>query len=261
MTVFQFQPGTTPLLISVPHAGLALTDNLLTRLQGESLLLPDTDWRVDRLYDFATELGATLLVARYSRYVVDLNRDPADSSANGVCPTHDFAGNALYQDGQAPAAAEVARRLHDYWQPYHDQLVTALVQLRTQHGYALLLDAHSIASQIPRLFPGRLADFNLGTASGASCHPSLRAALLATMAGFAGYTHVLDGRFKGGYITRYYGKPDKHVHALQLELSQATYCHEQAPGDYDPLRAVQLRPRLREFVQALLHWGRLHYGR
>lgn len=261
MNVFQLQPGTTPLLISVPHAGLALSEGLPRRLQIESLLLPDTDWRVDRLYDFAADLGATLLVARYSRYVIDLNRDPADSGVNGICPTHDFAGNPLYRDGAEPDAADIEQRLRDYWQPYHQQLATTLAELRTRHGYALLLDAHSIASQIPRLFAGRLPDFNLGTAGGASCHPGLRAALLATVAGFAEYTHVLDGRFQGGYITRQYGQPDKQVHALQIELSQATYCREQLPGDYDPLLAVQVRPRLRECVQALLNWGRVQYGR
>ncbi|HXH04747.1 MAG TPA: N-formylglutamate deformylase [Candidatus Competibacteraceae bacterium] len=266
MSIFQFHAGSTPLLISMPHSGREIPEDIAPRLLPHARAVPDTDWYVERLYDFAAELGASVIIPRYSRYVVDLNRAPDGSvlypgaSNTELCPTSGFDQRPLYREGQAPDAHEIARRTHRYWSPYHACLAQTVEELRSRHGYAILLDAHSIASRVPRFFAGQLPDFNLGTADGASCHPHMAAAALAAVRGFPQYSHVLDGRFKGGYITRHYGEPRRHIHAIQLELSQATYCREQTPGDYDAVLAARVKPCLRAFVQALLDWGQRHYG-
>lgn len=259
--VFDFTAGTTPLLLSIPHCGTRLPRDIAARMTPAALQLADTDWHVDTLYEFAGALGASVLRARYSRYVVDLNR-PADDSnlypganSTGLCPTTSFAEQPLYRDGGEPDGAEVARRLDRWWQPYHAKLQSELARLRAQYGVALLFEAHSIRSVVPRLFEGRLPDLNIGTAAGASCAPGLLAAVTAVLAGQAGYSHVVDGRFKGGYITRAYGRPGAGVHALQLELTQRNYMEEAPPFSYLPERAGQLQPLLRQLVQRIIDWG------
>jgi len=251
-------PGNTPLVISVPHSGTAIPPYLMPQLTPLARTLPDTDWHVARLYDFAAALGATLIVARYTRYQVDLNRPPDDAAlyatgpATGLCPAQSFAGEALYLDGRtAIEVGEVARRRAQYWQPYHDELRTRLALLRERHGYALLLDAHSIRSEVPRLFDSKLPDINLGTYGGRSCSREVSAAVQAQLANATRFSHVVDGRFKGGYITRHYGNPEHRVHALQIELAQSCYMDE-AGTAYDPERAAPLRETLQKIVAALL---------
>lgn len=251
-------PGSTALVISVPHSGTAIPPYLMPQLTPQARALPDTDWHVHELYDFAAALGATLIIARYTRYQVDLNRPPDDAAlyatgpATGLCPVQSFAGAALYADGRmAVDAGEVARRRAQYWQPYHDELRTRLALVRERHGYALLLDAHSIRSAVPRLFESRLPDINLGTYGGRSCSREVSEAVQAQLADAARYSHVVDGRFKGGYITRHYGSPEHRVHALQIELAQASYMDE-AGTAYDPQRAAPLKETLLKIVEALL---------
>jgi N-formylglutamate deformylase len=263
--LYTLQRGSTPLLISLPHAGTELPETLRAALVERALGLEDTDWHLAALYDFAPELGASLLVPRLSRYAIDLNRPPEDAplyaGANNteLCPTRFFSGEPLYRPGCAPDAAEVARRRAAWWQPYHAALAAELERLRAEHGHALLLDGHSIRSELPWLFPGKLPDLNLGTADGRSCAPALRgelAALLERAGGFAPrYTHVVDGRFRGGYITRHYGRPEQGVHAVQLEMCWSCYMNEQAPYVIDEGRALYLRPVLRELAATLLAWG------
>jgi N-formylglutamate amidohydrolase len=252
-------PGSTPLVISVPHSGTAVPPYLMPQLTPLGRTLPDTDWHVASLYDFAAALGATLLVARYTRYQVDLNRPPDDAAlyatgpATGLCPVQSFAGETLYADGRmAVDAGEVARRRAQYWQPYHDELRTRLALVRERHGYALLLDAHSIRSEVPRLFESRLPDINLGTYGGRSCGREVSEAVRAQLAAATRFSHVVDGRFKGGYITRHYGRPEHRVHALQIELAQSGYMDE-AGTAYDPQRAAPLQEALRNIVEALLN--------
>ena len=260
------QRGRSPLLISVPHAGTAVPEDLAPLLTPLALAIPDTDWHVARLYDFAPALGATLLVARYSRYLIDLNRPPDDAALyagaamTGLCPTLSFDGEPLYLAGDAPLAAdEIARRVQRYWQPYHDALRAELELTVRRHGYALLLDAHSIRSEVPRLFSGRLPDVNVGTNGGRSCAASLGESLRARLIAAPRWSHVVDGRFKGGYITRHYGHPDRNVHAVQFELTQMNYMDEApaaaltAPA-YDQERAAPLRALLLELLQAMLEW-------
>jgi N-formylglutamate deformylase len=250
--------GHTPLVISVPHAGTALPPELEARFTPLALRFPDTDWHVDKLYDFAPGLGATMLVARYSRYLIDLNRPPDDAAlygsaaGTGLCPTHTFAGECLYRDGSTKLAmAEVEKRRAQYWQPYHDALSAQLAEARRQHGFALLLDAHSIRSVVPRLFDGTLPDFNLGTYDGRSCGGPITEAVRACLAAAPRWSQVVDGRFKGGHITRHFGRPREHVHALQIELAQSGYMDENAAG-YDAGRAAPLRSLLSAIVEALL---------
>jgi N-formylglutamate deformylase len=221
----------------------------------------DADWHLDRLYAFARDLGASVIVPRHSRYVIDLNRPPenrplyAGANNTELCPTRFFSGDPLYRDGQAPGDAEVQMRLSRFWRPYHDALAAELARLKGDHGHAVLWDGHSIRSVLPWLFDGKLPDLNLGTADGASCAPSLRAALMQVLAAQDRYTHVTDGRFKGGYITRHYGRPRDGVHAVQMEMCWSTYMDERPPYEVHARRAAQLEPVLRALLQAALAWS------
>jgi len=264
--VLSFTRGHLPLLISMPHPGTRLTPAVEAGLVAAARSLPDTDWHIPRLYDFASELGASTLAANYSRYVIDLNR-PADdtplysSATTGLYPDILFDGAPLFEDGRQPTDAERAGYLAQIWTPYHRTLADELARLTREFGYALLFDAHSIRSQVPHLFDGRLPDFNLGSNAGASCHPQLAERLLAVCAKAQDYSHVLNGRFKGGHITRHYGQPQQHIHAVQLELAQCTYMDEQAPFGFREELAAPTREVLRQMLQALLDWGRERYGR
>lgn len=234
---FQLTQGRLPLLISIPHLGTQIAPALAAQMTPEAPRLVDTDWHLEHLYNFAVAMGASVIQAHYSRYVIDLNRPPTGESlypgqtTTGLCPTETFRGEPLYPAGSEPDVAEVARRRAVYWQPYHDALAAELKRLRQQHGQVLLWDAHSIASVLPRLFEGKLPDLNFGTASGASCAPQVLQAALQCLGGEP-FTHVVNGRFKGGYITRHYGQPSQGTHAIQLELCQCLYMNEIEPFDY-----------------------------
>ena len=258
--VFTLHRGTTPLLVSVPHAGTRIPDELADRYVDTALAVEDTDWHLDRVYAFARDLGASLLVPRYSRYVIDLNRPPDDApmyaGANNteLCPTRSFNGTPIYRDGHAPDVAEIARRRELYWWPYHDALASELGRLAAAHGHAIVFDGHSIKSTLPWLFEGRLPDLNLGTVNGTSCAPALRASLAAVLAEQTTFTHVVDGRFKGGYITRHYGRPAQRRHAVQLEMCFACYMDEQPPFACDERRMASLQPVLALLARAMIDW-------
>jgi len=260
-TVYTLHRGSTPLLLSLPHASTHIPPDIAVKLQPRALQVEDTDWFLDRLYAFATEMGASLIVPRHSRYVVDLNRpsdnQPMYAGANNteLCPTRFFSGDALYLDGKAPTDAEVALRVATYWRPYHDALRDELARLKAEHGHAILFDGHSIKSELPWLFEGRLPDLNLGTASSTACAPSLRDALAGLLQSQTHYTVAVDGRFKGGHITRHYGQPLQGVHAVQLEKCWSTYMRERPPLDWHAARAEQLQPLLRQMVQTMLDWS------
>lgn len=258
---FVFHPGTRPLLVSMPHVGTYVPPAIAARLTPEGREVHDTDWHLGRLYAFARELGASVLMATHSRYVVDLNRPPDGASlypgqsVTGLCPVDTFNDTPLYLEGQSPDDAEIAARREAVWRPYHDQLAAELSRLRAAHGIAMLWDAHSIRSEVPRFFDGRLPDFNLGTADGASCDPALAAQLLAIARAAPGYSAVLNGRFKGGHITRHYGQPAQNVHAVQLEMTQCVYMQESMPFDYLPERAAGVQPTLRALLEAVLSFA------
>lgn len=257
--VYRFVAGDSPLLISVPHDGRLIPDEQRARMTEAGLAIPDTDWHVAQLYGFAAEFGASLLVARYSRYVVDLNRPPDDGAmypgqvATGLCPRYTFAGEPLYRDDAPVAPSEVADRIERYWRPYHERLAAALDELRSRHGCAFLWDAHSIPSRVPRLFDGELPVLNLGNFDGHSCDHAI-AQELAEIASASEYESVLNGRFKGGYITRHYGAPASGVQAMQLELAQRAYMDE-ATLEFDPPRAERLRGTLHRLLTAFARRG------
>lgn len=251
--------GESPLLISVPHCGTALPQDLEARLTERARTLPDTDWHVHRLYAFAPGLDVTCLFAHYSRYVIDLNRDPSGKSlypgksVTELCPTTSFAGEALYEGGPSLHEDEVGARRARYFEPYHRALRSEIDRLKSLHGFAVLLDGHSIRAEVPRFFDGRLPDLNLGTADGQSCAPELEALAQQTLDS-SGMRWVCNGRFKGGYITRYFGAPADGVHALQLEMAQAAYMDEAPPYAWDEARARPLQRVLETLVTRLQAW-------
>ncbi len=259
---FAFMTGGSPLLVSMPHVGTALPEAIAARMTEIAKTVPDTDWHVDRLYDFLGDLGASVLTATHSRYVIDLNRPPDDrplypgASNTGLCPTTTFAEAPIYRDGEAPDAAEIEDRRARVWRPYHARLETELAAIRARHGFVLLWEAHSIRSRVPRFFEGRLPDLNLGTAGGRSADSGLIARVAAVAEAAGDYSHALDGRFKGGYITRAYGDPGAGVHAVQLELSQITYMDEDPPFAFRDDLAAGIRPVLRRFLETSLAWAR-----
>jgi N-formylglutamate amidohydrolase len=252
--LYRYHQGNSPLLISIPHAGTEVPDEIAKRFTSKALALPDTDWHVPVLYDFGRDLGASILEARFSRYVVDLNRPPDDDSlypgqmTTGLCPDTLFDGTPLYQTGKSLPEGEIEYRRQSYWQPYHDQLGAALERTRDRYGYALLYDAHSIASRVPRLFSGRLPDLNLGTADGRSCASACERALAAVLAA-SGYAQVVNGRFVGGYITRHYGRPEEHWHAVQMEITQDSYMDEIEGFPYNESKDRRLQPVLENLLR------------
>ena len=258
MTTFMLHRGAAPLLVSLPHDGHAIPAALAARMTPEARAAPDTDWHVSRLYAFARELGASLLVPRFSRYVVDLNRPPDDTSlypgqnTTGLCPAVRFCNAPVYLDGQAPAPDEIADRVDTYWRPYHEALAAELDRIRAAHGRAVLWEGHSIrGSDLPFLFEGRLPDLNVGTAGGTSCAPAVQQRTERALAAQDRYDFVVNGRFKGGYITRHYGDPARGIDAVQLETSQRTYMDEDS-FDYDEAKAGQVQPVIRSLVAAAL---------
>ena len=255
--VFTLHRGNAPLLLSLPHDGSLIPPALAQRMVPAARRAPDTDWHVSRLYAFARELGASILVPRHSRYVVDLNRPEDDVSlypgqnTTGLCPIVQFSGEPVYLEGQGPDAAEVASRVDTYWRPYHQSLQSELARIHARHGRAVLWEGHSIRGEVPFLFEGRLPDLNLGTAAGASCSPVLQSRLEAVLVSQDEYDWVANGRFKGGHITRHYGDPGNGIDAVQLEISQRNYMDETS-FDWDEGKAARLQRVLRALLEAAL---------
>jgi N-formylglutamate deformylase len=257
MDTYTLHRGTAPLLISLPHDGTALPDDLAARMTPSARRVPDTDWHVSRLYGFARELGASMIVPAYSRYVVDLNR-PTDNASlypgqntTGLCPIVQFTGEPVYQAGEEPQSGEIAQRIERFWQPYHRALAGEIERLRAQHGRLVVWEGHSIRSVVPFLFEGRLPDFNIGTAAGTSCSPALQARIETILLSQKQFTHVINGRFKGGYITRHYGQPERGVEAVQLELAQLNYMDEDS-FEYAPAAAQKTQGVIRPLLEAAL---------
>jgi N-formylglutamate deformylase len=253
-TSYDLVTGSIGMLISMPHNGQLIPDRIASNMTPKGHQVPDTDWYMDKLYDFAQDLGISIIKPKYSRYVIDLNRNidginlyPGANSTE-LCPTTAFDLSPLYLTGQEPDEAEVQRRIDGYWQPYHQALKNTLAEMKARYGKVVLLDAHSILSKVPRFFEGQLPDFNFGSANGESCSAELinKVAQLD----LSPYSTVVNGRFKGGYITRGYGRPADNIHAVQLELSQHTYMDE--PSDqYNEEKAAKVKEKLQDFVQCL----------
>jgi N-formylglutamate deformylase len=259
---FRFKAGTLPLLVSMPHAGTDIPDDVAATLMPCAAARADTDWHLPELYGFLDEMGASTLSARWSRYLIDLNRPSENTNlypgqdTTGLCPVDTFGRERLYREGMEPDEAEVKRRLEQYWRPYHAQLRAELERLLAEHGRVVLWDAHSIASVVPRFFDGRLPDLNFGTVDGKSCSQGLEGAMIKLVDSQDQFSFVFNGRFKGGHITRHYGNPAGGVHAIQLEMAQCLYMDEAAPFGYRPDLAGQVQPLLRELLGAAVEWVR-----
>jgi N-formylglutamate deformylase len=255
--IFSLHRGSVPLLISLPHDSSRIPDAISARMTDRARTAPDTDWHVAQLYAFARELGASVLVPKYSRYVIDLNRPPNDVSlypgqnTTGLCPIVQFNGEPVYREGLQPTQEEITARVGTYWFPYHDALVEELQRLRMQHGRVVLWEGHSIRGECPFLFDGRLPDFNLGTANGTSCTAVMQARLETILAAQRDHDHVVNGRFKGGYITRNYGDPASGIDAVQLEISQRNYMDEDS-FVYDDEKAAGTQRVIRQLLEATL---------
>ena len=263
----EVQRGEAPLVVSFPHTGTDLPPDIAARLASDWLARKDADWYVERLYALALALGATTVRTTISRTVIDVNRDPSGASlypgqaTTELCPTCTFDGEPLYRAGQAPRAADIAARRTRYFEPYHAALAAELERLRARHGRVVLYDAHSIRSCVPRLFDGELPHLNLGTHRGASCAPALRHAIEQACAD-ARFSRVTDGRFVGGWTTRHYGRPEREVHAVQMELACRGYLDEPAapgpgnwPPPFDPDRAAPLSAVLQRALTACLNFA------
>ncbi len=253
--VFHFSQGSGPVLVSMPHIGTYLPPEILAKLTGNGRKVKDTDWHLDKLYNFLGDMGVSILMAHNSRTVIDLNRGadgrllyPGQNETE-LCPATSFDNQPLYQEGLAPDQAEILHRKAVYWQPYHDKIRCELDRIKAQFGYALLWDAHSIQSHVPRFFDGALTALNLGTGNGIACAAEIEQKLFA-IAKESDYSAVLNGRFKGGYITRHYGNPARNIHAFQLEISQITYMDEAPTFAFQEERANKLRPTLKKMIEA-----------
>lgn len=251
-----FMAGSKPVLLNVPHAGILLPEDVRDRLRSDALELKDTDWHMDQLAFPCAELGVGIIAAQYSRYVVDLNRSAEDTPlyagpTTGLMSQIDFDGRSLYRDGQEPNAEDTQARIQTYWTPYHQALNAEIQRIKTQFGICVLIDLHSIRSEVPRLFDGVLPDLNLGTNSGLSTDARFEKCA-ENMLQASGYSFVKNDRFKGGYITRHYGKPDQNIHALQLEIAQSTYMEERPPWDLLPEKAIRLGTTIKSLVSAVL---------
>jgi N-formylglutamate deformylase len=257
--LFETRRGSLPILISFPHSGTYVPEALRERFTSAGQQLPDTDWFVTELYRGCLEqLGVSALIATHSRYVVDLNRPPDGQALypgqieSAVCPTHSFSGAAIYRPGQELAAAETPGRIERYWHPYHRALAELRDEILARHERCVIWDAHSIRSLEPRLFEGQLPELNLGTWNARSAGAHIIQSVVALLAAQQRFSHVVDGRFKGGYITRHYGAPARRVHALQLEIAQRAYMSEHAAPQFDPEFAAPLSSLLEKIIPALV---------
>jgi len=254
--------GDAPLIVSIPHTGTEIPSEIEAALVSPWLARKDADWHVEKLYDFA--LGATTIRTTISRTVIDVNRDPSGKSlypgqaTTELCPTTSFDGEPLYKEGRAPSSADIAERRARYFEPYHAAIAAEIARLKEKHARVVLFDAHSIRSRIPRLFDGELPNFNIGTNSGATCDARLTEAVEAARAA-SDFSHVVNGRFKGGWTTRHYGQPRDGVHAIQLELACRGYMDEPEtpsptnwPAPYDPRRADKMRTALQRVLAACI---------
>jgi formiminoglutamase len=257
MTPVLVSPGSSPVILAFPHVGTEVPSDILSRLNDDGRKLRDTDWHVDRLYAGLLP-EATMVRATFHRYVVDANRDPSGVSlypgqnTTGLVPLTDFDDRPIWKDGQAPDEAEIARRVVAFHRPYHAALAAEIERVRSLHGVAILYDCHSIRSECPFLFDGRLPDFNIGTDNGRTCAPEIERAVADVCKNAAGYTSVLNGRFRGGWTTRHYGRPEAGVHAIQMELAQITHLASEAPPfAYDEAKGERLRVHLGEILSRI----------
>ena len=256
LKTFSFYKGNSPLLVSIPHDGRLLSDDTKKLFKEKFIELPDTDWHMNRLYESFKDTQWNIISANFSRYVVDLNRSSDDTKlykdyqSTGLCPIKSFSGEHLYSDDNEISELTIKRRVESYWKPYHDKIKQTLESIKSKYGYAILWDAHSIKSRIPNLFEGELPNLNIGTNSGESCPNSITESI-HKVANDSGFSVVINDRFKGGYITRHYGKPAENVFAIQMEIAQRTYMNELTLS-YDERLSKKLTPILKLMLDTFI---------
>lgn len=257
MTTHETRQGTSPIILGFPHTGTDVPPDIWDRLNDNGKLLADTDWHIHNLYDGLLD-GVTTVRATFHRYVIDANRDPSGTSlypgqnTTGLVPDTDFDGLSIWKDGKAPDEADITERLRDFHAPYHAALAAEIERVKAIHGVAILYDCHSIRSHIPFLFEGKLPDFNIGTDLGKTCDRAIEQAVVVATASATGYDSILNGRFKGGWTTRHYGRPETGVHAIQMELAQSTHLQtEKPPFAYDTAKADRLRVHLKDILERI----------
>jgi N-formylglutamate deformylase len=257
MVVFNVKQGSSPVILSFPHTGTEVPADILEKLSDNGRILADTDWHIEKLYD-GLLANATTVEAKFHRYVIDANRDPSGASlypgqnTTSLVPLTDFDGKPIWKAGQEPDEAEVKRRLKEFHAPYHAALSAEIARVKAEHGIAVLYDCHSIRSHIPFLFEGKLPDFNIGTDMSTTCNAGIEAIAVEVTSQAEGYTSILNGRFKGGWTTRYYGRPGENVHAIQMELAQSSHlASEEPPFDLNPAKAERLRQYLKQILTGI----------
>ena len=254
--MIEVKQGDGPVVLGLPHTGTEVPDDVRHVLNDRGRALADTDWHIHHLYDGLLE-GVTTVRTPIHRYVIDVNRAPDGESlypgqnTTGLCPLTDFDGHPIYREGMEPEADEIARRCKTYHAPYHAALSTELERVKAKHGVAILYDCHSIRSVIPFLFDNTLPDFNIGSNSSTSCARAVEKTVDEICRAATGYSSILNGRFRGGWTTRHYGRPHDGFHAIQMELAQSTYMAETPPWTYDTWKADRLRPQLARILNAL----------
>jgi formiminoglutamase len=260
VSFLEISRGDSPLVLGLPHTGTELPENVAKDLNETGRARADTDWHIHQLYDGLVP-DVTTVRTLIHRYAIDVNRDPAGASlypgqnTTALCPVTDFDGLPIYQDGVEPDAAEIESRRQLYHAPYHEALGAELARVKAIHGFVILYDCHSIRSQIPFLFDGVLPDFNIGTDEGRTCESAIEALVTQRCHAAEGYRTVLNGRFKGGWTTRHYGRPTDGLHAIQMELAQSTYMLEHPPWTYESHVAERVRPHLKLILQDLTRWS------
>ncbi|TKK66604.1 N-formylglutamate deformylase [Ilyomonas limi] len=255
--VIQPVGGTSPLILSIPHCGTAFPDDIVQEYKQEMLPPDDTDWFVDRLYSFASEYNITIIAATCSRWVIDLNRNPDGQSLyndgrliTALCPTTNFLGQAIYKDERhSVAPGEIQRRKELYFEPYHNKIQELVNAAKNHFGKALLWDCHSIRRSVPAIHPQPFPDLILGSADGTSASPAIIDKAVKLL-GNAHYSFSHNYPFKGGYITRHFGKPHENQHALQLEMAKQLYMDD-SERMYDEERAIQVQTLLKQTLTAL----------
>ena len=257
MAVFEVRQGSSPVILGFPHTGTDVPASIRERLNDNGRILADTDWHIHDLYQGLLP-DATTVRATFHRYVIDANRDPAGVSlypgqnTTGLVPETDFDGLPIWKEGKGPTEADIAERLREFHAPYHAALAAEIARVKAIHGVAVLYDCHSIRSHIPFLFEGKLPDFNIGTDMGKTCATEIERAAAEIAAGADGYSHILNGRFKGGWTTRHYGRPEQGVHAIQMELAQSTHLATEAPPfALDRAKADRLRRPLKAILERI----------
>lgn len=256
LEIFQ---GDSPLVLGLPHTGTVIPAESLARLNDTGRAMADTDWHIHTLYEGLLKDVSSVRTPIH-RFVIDVNRDPGGASlypgqnTTGLCPLTDFDGKNIYHEGQEPDLREIERRRVTYHAPYHAALQAEVDRVRAIHGFAILYDCHSIRSEIPFLFEGTLPDFNIGTNLGVTCAPEIATAVADICEKASGFKSIINGRFKGGWTTRHYGRPSEGYHAIQMELAQSTYMQERPPWSYVDKRASRLRDHLRLILQTLSDW-------